>query len=62
MAKFAATRRLVAGQPVGRRAALKFLLEIEIPQRLPGRVADDEAGVVVLLEASRVAGSGARMA
>ncbi len=33
-----------------RRAPTELLLEIEIPQRLPVVVADDEAGVVVLLD------------
>ncbi len=31
-------------------AALRFLLEIELAERLPGGVADDEAGVVRLVD------------
>jgi hypothetical protein len=34
----------------GRRAVLRFVVEIEIAKRLPGIVADDEAGVVRLLD------------
>jgi hypothetical protein len=31
------------GEPVGRRAALQFIVKIEIAERLPVRVADDQA-------------------
>ncbi len=40
---------LVLGQQLGRRSPTGFVLEIEIPERLPDVVADDEARVVVLL-------------
>ena len=33
-----------------RRAPLRLVLEIEMPERLPGVVADDEAGVVRLID------------
>jgi hypothetical protein len=34
--------RLVAGQPVGRRTALRLILKVEIAERLPARVFDDQ--------------------
>ncbi len=42
--------RLVPGEQLRRRAPAGFILEIEIAERLPVRVADDEAGVVVLFD------------
>jgi hypothetical protein len=43
---------LVAGEEVCRRPAPRLLLEIDVGERLPGGVADDEAGVG-LLDGSR---------
>ena len=37
--------RLVAGEQLGRRTSFRLLLEIEVGERLPVGVADDEAGV-----------------
>jgi len=34
---------LVAGHAVGRQAALRFIVEVEIAEHLPGGVFDDEA-------------------
>ena len=53
--------RLIPGEQLCRRSAAGLILEIEIRQRLPGVVADDETGVVGLLdrpgrEAARDAG------
>ena len=51
LAKLAAMRRASSlVRKLGRRAPTGLLLEIEIAERLPGRVADDEARVVVLLD------------
>jgi hypothetical protein len=36
-----------------RKKALRFILEIEMPERLPVVVADDEAGVVMLFDDPR---------
>jgi len=41
--------RLVLGEQLGRWSSAGLLLEIEIAERLPGAVADDEAAVVCLL-------------
>ena len=40
--------RLVAGEQLGRRAPSRLLLEINVGERLPVGVADDEAGVGLL--------------
>ena len=40
--------RLVAGQQVCRRAASRLILEIDVGERLPIGIADDEAGVGLL--------------
>jgi hypothetical protein len=50
--------RLIPGQQLGRRAQTELFLEVEIRQRLPVLVADDEARVVVFFERSRVRESG----
>ena len=42
--------RLVAGEQLRRRSPTGLVLEVEVAERLPGAVADDEAGVVVLLD------------
>ena len=42
--------RLVPGEQLGRLAPTRLVLEVETPKRLPVRVADDEAGVVRLME------------
>jgi hypothetical protein len=44
---------LVLGEQLRRRATPQFLLEIEIPERLPGGVPHDEARIVVLLDRPR---------
>jgi hypothetical protein len=41
------------GEQLGRRAPAGLFLEIEIGERLPGIVADDQAGVVVLFDRPR---------
>ena len=41
---------LVLGEQLGSRAPTGLVLEIEIAQRLPGRIADNEAGVVCLID------------
>jgi len=53
--------RLVAGEPLGRCTASGLVLEIEMPQRLAGGVADDEA-FRVLVDRSKAAGRGVRTA
>jgi len=45
--------RLVAGEQVRCRAPPRLLLEIDIGERLPVGVADDEAGIVNLVERPR---------
>jgi hypothetical protein len=50
--------RLVPGEQLGRRAPTGLVLEIEIAERLPGAVADNEAGVVRLLDRPGPAESG----
>jgi hypothetical protein len=40
-----AAMRLVAGEQLGRRAPTGLVREIDVGQRLPAGVADDEAGV-----------------
>ena len=49
LAKFAAMQRASSlVSPVGRRAVLRFVVEIEATERLPGRVTDNEAlGVLI---------------
>ncbi len=42
--------RLVASEQLGRRSPAGLILEVEIGERLPGTVADDEAGVVRLID------------
>jgi len=42
--------RLVPGQPVGRRAALGLVVKVEIGERLPRGVADDEASGRALID------------
>jgi hypothetical protein len=42
-----------------RQAALRFVVKVEIAERLPGGVADNEA-LGVLIDSPRAAGSGAR--
>jgi hypothetical protein len=54
---------LVLGQPVGRRAALRLIVKIEIAERLPVRVFDDEAlGVLLDHPRRREAARGRRAA
>jgi hypothetical protein len=45
--------RLVLGEQLGGRAASRLPLEIDVSERLPVGVADDEAGVVHLVERPR---------
>ncbi|MGO9681155.1 MAG: NAD(P)-binding domain-containing protein [Beijerinckiaceae bacterium] len=45
--------RFVPGQQLGRRAPTGLVLEVEIPERLPGGVLHDEARIVVLLDDPR---------
>jgi len=40
--------RLVAGEQLGRRAASRLILEVNVGERLAAVVADDEAGVGLL--------------
>jgi hypothetical protein len=48
---------LVACQQVGGSTSARLIL-VEVAERLPGSVADDEAGVVVFFRSTTVAGSG----
>jgi len=45
--------RFVLGQQVGRCTPPRLLLEVEVAERLPVLVADDKAGIVVLLVCPR---------
>jgi hypothetical protein len=48
LAMLTATPGLVAGEQLGRRAASRLILEVNVGERLAAVVADDEAGVGLL--------------